>query len=204
MVGSTEKLINQIMELKFTSKSLQRQAKKCEKEEKSQKLKIKKAMEKGNIDGARICAENAIRKRNEQMNYLRLSSRLDAVVARLDTQAKMQTVSKSMGSIVNSLNSSLSTGNLQKLSETMDQFEKQFVNMEVQAEFMESSMAGSTSLSTPESDVNSLMQQVADDYGLEVSVGLPQPAAHPVPTKTDEAIDENDLSRRLAELKARS
>ena len=111
MVGSTEKLINQIMELKFTSKSLQRQAKKCEKEEKSQKLKIKKAMEKGNIDGARICAENAIRKRNEQMNYLRLSSRLDAVVARLDTQAKMQTVSKSMGSIVNSLNSSLSTGN---------------------------------------------------------------------------------------------
>ncbi|CAO2813175.1 unnamed protein product [Amaranthus hypochondriacus] len=204
MVGSTEKLINQIMELKFTSKSLQRQAKKCEKEEKSQKLKIKKAMEKGNIDGARICAENAIRKRNEQMNYLRLSSRLDAVVARLDTQAKMQTVSKSMGSIVNSLNSSLSTGNLQKLSETMDQFEKQFVNMEVQAEFMESSMAGSTSLSTPESDVNSLMQQVADDYGLEVSVGLPQPAAHPVPTKTDEVIDENDLSRRLAELKARS
>lgn len=195
--------MNQIMDLKFTSKSLQRQAKECEKEEKTQKLKIKKAMEKGNIDGARICAENLIRKRNEQMNYLRLSSRLDAVVARLDTQAKMQTVSKSMGSIVKSLNSSLTTGNLQKMSETMDQFEKQFVNMEVQAEFMESSMAGSTSLSTPESDVNSLMQQVADDYGLEVSVGLPQPAAHPFPTKMDETVDENDLSRRLAELKAR-
>ncbi|XP_021749777.1 ESCRT-related protein CHMP1B-like [Chenopodium quinoa] len=203
MGGSTEKLMNQIMDLKFTSKSLLRQAKKCEKEEEAQKLKIKKAMEKGNTDGARICAENAIRKRNEQMNYLRLSSRLDAVVARLDTQAKMQTVSKSMGSIVKSLNSSLTTGNLQKMSETMDQFEKQFVNMEVQAEFMESSMAGSTSLSTPETDVNSLMQQVADDYGLEVSVGLPQPAAHPVPTKTDETVDENDLSRRLAELKAR-
>ncbi|KAL2937360.1 ESCRT-related protein CHMP1A [Bienertia sinuspersici] len=203
MGGSTEKLMNQIMELKFTSKSLLRQAKKCEKDEKSEKLKIKKAMEKGNMDGARICAENAIRKRNEQMNYLRLSSRLDAVVARLDTQAKMQTVSKSMGSIVNSLNSSLTTGNLQKMSETMDNFEKQFVNMEVQAEFMESSMAGSTSLSTPESDVNSLMHQVADDYGLEVSVGLPQPSAHPVPTKTEEPVDENDLSRRLAELKAR-
>ncbi|XP_030945699.1 ESCRT-related protein CHMP1A-like [Quercus lobata] len=77
------------MELKFTSKSLQRQAKKCEKEEKSEKLKIKKAMEKGNIDGARIYAKNAIRKRTAQMNYLRLASRLDAVVARLDTQAKI-------------------------------------------------------------------------------------------------------------------
>ncbi|RVW51962.1 ESCRT-related protein CHMP1B [Vitis vinifera] len=68
------------------------------------------------------------------------------------------------------------------MSETMDQFEKQFVNME--------------------GEVNSLMQQVADDYGLEVSVGLPQPAAHAVPAKA-EKVDEDDLSRRLAELKAR-
>jgi charged multivesicular body protein 1 len=202
-MGNTEKLLNQIMELKMTSKSLQRQSKKCEKEEKSEKLKVKKAIEKGNMDGARIYAENAIRKRSEQMNYLRLASRLDAVVARLDTQAKMSTISKSMSSIVKSLESTLNTGNLQKMSETMDQFEKQFVNMEVQAEFMESSMAGSTSLSTPEGDVNSLMQQVADDYGLEVSVGLPQAAAHAVSVKTAEKVDEDDLTKRLAELKAR-
>lgn len=204
-MGNTEKLMNQIMELKFTSKSLARQARKCEKEEKAEKLKVKKAIEKGNMDGARIYAENAIRKRTEQMNYLRLSSRLDAVVARLDTQAKMTTINKSMGNIVKSLESTLATGNLQKMSETMDQFEKQFVNMEVQAEFMESAMAGSTSLSTPEGEVNSLMQQVADDYGLEVSVGLPQAAGHAVPLKDKDAekVDEDDLTRRLAELKAR-
>ncbi|XP_047314730.1 ESCRT-related protein CHMP1A-like [Impatiens glandulifera] len=202
-MGNTDKLMNQIMELKFTSKSLQRQAKKCEKEEKTEKLKVKKAIEKGNMDGARIYAENSIRKRSEQLNYLRLSSRLDAVVSRLDTQAKMMTISKSMGSIVKSLESSLTTGNLQKMSETMDKFERQFVNMEVQAEFMESSMAGSTSLSTPEGEVNALMQQVADDYGLEVSVGLPQPAAHAVPSRTQEKVEEDGLSKRLAELKAR-
>lgn len=115
----------------------------------------------------------------------------------------MSTISKSMSSIVKSLESTLNTGNLQKMSETMDQFEKQFVNMEVQAEFMESSMAGSTSLSTPEGDVNNLMQQVADDYGLEVSVGLPQAAAHAVSVKTAEKVDEDDLTKRLAELKAR-
>lgn len=118
-------------------------------------------------------------------------------------QAKMTTISKSMSSIVKSLESSLNTGNLQKMSETMDSFERQFVNMEVQAEFMESSMAGSTSLSTPEDQVSSLMQQVADDYGLEVSVGLPQAAGHAIPSKEEEKVNEDDLSRRLAELKAR-
>ncbi|KAH0938422.1 hypothetical protein HID58_005883 [Brassica napus] len=129
-MGNTDKLMNQIFDLKFTSKSLQRQSRKCEKEEKAEKLKVKKAIEKGNMDGARIYAENAIRKRSEQMNYLRLASRLDAVVARLDTQAKMATITKSMTNIVKSLESSLATGNLQKMSETMDSFEKQFVNME--------------------------------------------------------------------------
>lgn len=48
------------------------------------------AIEKGNIDGAKIYAQNSIRKKTETLNYLRLASRLDAVVSRLDTQAKMQ------------------------------------------------------------------------------------------------------------------
>ncbi|CAA7410040.1 unnamed protein product [Spirodela intermedia] len=204
-MANAERLMNRIVDLKFASKSLQCQARRCEKEEKSEKVKLKKAMEIGNMDGARICAENAIRKRSEQMSYLRLASRLDAVVARLDTQGKMQSVGKSMASIVKVLDSSLATGNLQKISETMDKFERQFVDMEVQAGFMESSMAGSTSLSTPEGEVTNLMHQVADNCGLEVAIGLPQTAVHAVPSLVEEKaeVDEDDLSRRLAELKAR-
>ena len=63
-------------------------------EEKAEKLKIKKAIEKGNMEGAKIYGQNAIRKKTEQLNYMKLASRLDAVVSRLDTQAKMQMVGK--------------------------------------------------------------------------------------------------------------
>lgn len=45
----------------------------------TQKLKIKKAMEKGDAETARIYAQNAIRIKNTGNNYLRLASRLDAV-----------------------------------------------------------------------------------------------------------------------------
>ncbi|KAK8694151.1 hypothetical protein V6N13_071708 [Hibiscus sabdariffa] len=48
-MGNTEKLLNQIMELKSMSKSLQRQVKKCEKKEKIEKLKVKKTMEKEDL-----------------------------------------------------------------------------------------------------------------------------------------------------------
>ena len=80
--------MNHIMDLKITSKSLQRQARKCEKEEKFEKLKVKKAIEKGSIDGAQIYADKSIRKHNEQLNYICLASCLDVVVSRIDTQEK--------------------------------------------------------------------------------------------------------------------
>lgn len=52
-----DKLLDQIFNLKFTSKQLVKQSHKSEKEEKSEKLKVKKAIEKGNIDGAKIYAQ---------------------------------------------------------------------------------------------------------------------------------------------------
>ena len=70
-----EKLLDQIFNLKFTAKQLDRAAKKCEKDEKSEKMKVKAALAKGNNDGGRIHAQNAIRKKNEQLNYLKLASR---------------------------------------------------------------------------------------------------------------------------------
>ncbi|ERN17883.1 hypothetical protein AMTRI_Chr10g2120 [Amborella trichopoda] len=212
--GSQEKLMDQIFQLKLTSKSLVRQAKKCELDEKAEKVKIKKAIEKGNTDGARIHAQTVIRKRTEQLNYLRFASRLDAIASRLSSQNQLQGLQKPMAAIVKSLQGALSVGNMQKISLTMDMFEKVFTNMEVQASFVESSMAGTSSLSTPEGEVGSLMQQVAEDYGLEVAVGLPQVIGKcSVPLKGgservtekvgSERVTEEELSKRLENLKAR-
>lgn len=66
-------------------KELERNSKKCEKEEKLEKEKAKKAIQKGNMEGARIHAENAIRQKNQALNYLRMSARVDAVSSRVQT-----------------------------------------------------------------------------------------------------------------------
>lgn len=111
-----EKLLEQVFNLKFMAKQLNRSAIKCEKDEKSERLKVKKAIEKGNVEGAKIYAQNAIRKKHEQLNYLKLASRLDAVVSRLDTQAKMQMVTKNMMAITKNLEKALASNNLEKVS----------------------------------------------------------------------------------------
>lgn len=74
-----------LFNLKFAVKELERNSKKCEKEEKMEKEKAKKAIQKGNMEGARIHAENAIRQKNQALNYLRMSARVDAVSSRVQT-----------------------------------------------------------------------------------------------------------------------
>ena len=197
--GRGEKqLMEQIFSLRFTSKQLNRASRKCEATEKAEKNKVKRAIEKGNIEGAKVYAQNAIRKKSEALNYLQLASRLDGVVSRLDTQAKMNTVNRSMAGVVKSLEKALGANNLEMVSRTMDQFERQFESLDVQSECVEQAMASQQALSTPAGEVNELMQQVADEHGLELGMDLPT-AERIVPEKEE----ESSLNDRLAQLKAR-
>jgi division protein CdvB (Snf7/Vps24/ESCRT-III family) len=52
------------------------------------------ALKKGNKEVAQVHAENAIRKKNESLNYLRMSARIDAVAARVQTAATQKRVSR--------------------------------------------------------------------------------------------------------------
>ena len=91
-------------------KQLERASKKCEKEEKSYKAKLKKAnrallwistcnrspsqaIEQKNLDVGKVYAENAIRKHNEGVNYLRMAARVDAVSSRIQSAIMMKDVS---------------------------------------------------------------------------------------------------------------
>merc|ERR1719331_757325 len=153
----------------MTSKQLGRLSVKCEKDEKTEKNKIKKALEKDNHDGARIHAQNAIRQKTQAQNYLRLSSRVDAVSSRLESAIKMQQVTKSMGSVVKGMDRVLGSMNVEQISKVMDSFEQSFEDMDVRSEYVESAMNSSTTGVMPEEQVDSLMQMVADEHGLKMS-----------------------------------
>ena len=84
----------QLFQLKFTSKQMARLSKKTEKDEAAAKLKVKKSIEKGDTESARIHAQNAIRAKTNAQNYLRLSSRIDAVASRLESAIKTRTLNE--------------------------------------------------------------------------------------------------------------
>uniref|UniRef100_A0A4W6FJR1 Charged multivesicular body protein 1B n=1 Tax=Lates calcarifer TaxID=8187 RepID=A0A4W6FJR1_LATCA len=156
-MSNTKHLFN----LKFAAKDLQRNSKKCDKEEKVEKAKVKKAIQKGNMEVARIHAENAIRQKNQSVNFLRMSARISAL---------------------------------------MDKFEHQFETLDVQTAQMEDTMSSTTTLTTPQNQVESLLHEMADEAGLDLNMELPQGQTGSVGTSVASA-EQDELSQRLAKLR---
>jgi division protein CdvB (Snf7/Vps24/ESCRT-III family) len=92
--SASDKMLDMLYEFKFMAKNLRKEATKAENAEKQFILKVKDAIEKNMPETARIHAADAIRKKNEARRYLTLSSKLDAVHARLQSAYQTQRVRK--------------------------------------------------------------------------------------------------------------
>ncbi|XP_058501002.1 charged multivesicular body protein 1a [Solea solea] len=193
-----------LFQMKFSAKQLERLAKKAEKESEKEQAKVKKALQQKNVDCARVYAENAIRKKNEGLNCLRMASRLDAVASKVQTAVTMKGVTKSMGQVTKALDKALNSMDLQKVSAVMDKFESQVQNLDVHTSVMEDSMSSAMTLTTPQEQVDDLIQQIAEQNGLEVMdqlSQLPAGASSLGPESSRNQEKEDQLSRRLAALR---
>lgn len=191
-----------LFNLKFAVKELERNSKRCEKEEKQEKAKTKQAIQKGNLEVARIHAENAIRQKNQAINYLRMSARVDAVASRVQSALTTRKVTNSMAGVVKAMDAAMKSMNLEKISTLMDKFEQQFEDLDVHSNVMENAMSQTTTTTVPQGEVDGLMQQVADEAGLELNMELPQGVqASSIGTDTRVSQEQDELSQRLARLR---
>jgi len=157
-------------------------------------------MEKGNMDGARIYAENAIRLHNQSLNYLKLSSRIDAVAARVNTAVQMGKLTNDMSKIVGNMDAVMKTMNVEKISSVMDNFEQQFENLDLNSKYMEQAIDSTTAQTMPENQVESLMTQIADENGLEFQSQIDSVGIGKGKLKQENHDEENDLEARLKKL----
>jgi len=172
------------------------------------------------MEGARIYAQNAIRQKNQAMNYLRMASRVDAVASRVESAVKMNLVTKQMAGVVKGMDASLQSMDVEKIAKVMDGFEKSFEDVDVRSEYIEQSINSSTAAGMPEEQVESLLQQVADEHGLEfqtkMNAAVPftelatqqqqQAAAQPQMAQVGSLgeAEEDQLAERLRKLREQS
>ncbi|EPY24009.1 charged multivesicular body protein 1 [Strigomonas culicis] len=193
-----------LFNMKFAAKQMTKSATKAEKESDKAKLQVKQALEKGNPEAARIYAENSIRKRNESLNYLRLSSRIDAAASRVNTAVQMKDVTKAMKSTVKGLDNILTSMDPYKIAKVMDEFESQMGTLDVNLGTMEAAFQSTSASTVPVGQVDSLMEQLAAENNINISnqlsngqmgsrIGQPQQANQ---------VTEDDITERLKALQA--
>ncbi|KAL0489823.1 vacuolar protein-sorting protein VPS46 [Acrasis kona] len=157
-----------INDLQLTSNSYRIQSLKSQREAEESKLMVKKCMEKGDLDRARIYAEKAVRKRNESNNYLKLSNKLEATTSNVQQLTNAQQLQQKMNGIVGDLGHVMKTINIDEISNTMNSFEDFDSNLGVSTDYMEKSMS-SIDYSIPDDEVGDLVAQIADDNNLQLS-----------------------------------
>uniref|UniRef100_A0A2I3GZ47 Charged multivesicular body protein 1A n=1 Tax=Nomascus leucogenys TaxID=61853 RepID=A0A2I3GZ47_NOMLE len=179
-----------LFQLKFTAKQLEKLAKKAEKDSKAEQAKVKKALLQKNVECARVYAENAIRKKNEGVNWLRMASRVDAVASKVQTAVTMK------GVMAQSRLTASSSSRVHAI------LLPQPLRVAGTTGVMEDSMSSATTLTTPQEQVDSLIMQIAEENGLEVLDQLSQlPEGASAVGESSVRSQEDQLSRRLAALR---
>ena len=138
---------------------------------------------------------------------LKLSSRVDSVASRVQTAVTMKSVSNSMKNVVNGMDKAMNTMNLDLISNVMDKFESQFNDLDLQTQYVQGTIQNSSqpNSSSPE-QVDQLLQQVADENGLEISQRITDQSVENVPklesqTNNNLNKDEDALVKRLKALR---
>ena len=93
----------------------------------------------------------------------------------------------------------LTTGASQ-ISAVMDKFETQFEDLDVATGYYENATSSATATGTPQDQVDSLVNQVADEAGVELNQEMA--AATPASKIGEQEQREEELGERLRKLRA--
>lgn len=194
---TTAHLIN----LRMTIKSLERQAKKCEKDAAAARIKVKNAYKANNLDVARVHAETSIQHTNQSRYYQMLSARLTPMV----DQLKNELFGCGGGGDGDGNGDGVNGFNLNEMQEIV-----QNINRIEQQNKENANKLPTTQIELSPNDVDSLMQQLNDEMALEIAQRMPttidvssqQAQPEPMPASTVHKY-QTELEQRLANLRRR-
>ncbi|EDO06951.1 uncharacterized protein BBOV_IV005900 [Babesia bovis T2Bo] len=139
----------------------------CEREEVNEKEKVKRSLEKGNMEAARIHAGNAIRKHNEALRYLQYHSKLEILRSQVESAERTNALNEQLKEALPRLSKMTkykSNGN----TNLMQELEKIFDDLDVSEAYGDMTMNSVNAHLAPQNEVDNLISKVADEYALDI------------------------------------
>jgi charged multivesicular body protein 1 len=104
-----------------------------------------------------------------------------------------------MEKVVHTLCKAIEGEKLVEMTKVMDDFERQMENASVQSACMDAALSSTTAITTPPDQVDGLLQQVADEHGLAISLSMPT-----ITSSSPQVLNrqkQEELTERLAKLR---
>lgn len=175
-----EKMMKAVIDMKMSQKNLTRQAKKMEQAAAKAKKKLRKALEKRDVETAKIHAESAVRSQSTARSFHQMAGRVDAVCGRMKEAMATQQLTANMSKVVNGMSSALATMTPENMATNLQNFEDLSDTLEVNADFMNMMIDKQTGPGQT-NEVGGLLEEMAAELnienleGLETTAGLPNP-----------------------------
>ena len=167
-MSASDKMFDYIFEFKSSAKQMEREGKRSEANSKKLINNVKKCIEKGDYEGAKLAASDAIREKNSGKRYKILSSKINTVVSRLKAAYQNQKMTENMTSLTQKLMDATKGMDIVTMTETMSNFEKMFDNLDVNSNMMDQVMDNVNAGTVNENEVDTLIQQIAQQNNMKL------------------------------------
>lgn len=189
---------DQIINLKLVSKRLARSQKKLENKEKQTERKIRGAMQKGDMQSARMYANDVVRSRKWARGYQSLTSKIDGLIFKLERTDAVQTLASEMKGVAKSLQAASGALDIAGMDDIVADMNESLENIEISSEMMEDSVDDLFSGDIEEGEVDNLLAEYGADIGISASAGLPTAVAGQTAKSTNSI---SDLQKEIEELR---
>lgn len=192
-------------ELNKTNRGLQRDQRQIERQEKALEMEIKKMAKQGNKQAATQLAKQLITLRKQKTRNMVVSSKVTGIGNQMTAMQANVKMGESMGAATKVMGAMNKQMDPQKLAQTMQQFEKENMKMNMSEELMNDTLDDLLGGSDDEEEQDAIVNQVLDEIGIEITGKLAEAPIHDksLPTKAKGLSDEDkEIEDMLAKLKA--
>ena len=201
-VDMTDMLIN----MKMKSKMFERESNKAEKEKKKQLEKAKAALKKGNEEGAKLFCDLAQQKHSEQMQYLKMSARLEVLAGQIKSKTNSMEMMNQLNQFTPFLQQASAEMPLELMFKNMESFSKAYDDLAVKGHIMDENMNKVMGEKGTVQNVDNMMAQLKAEVAYEMTGNVTmqdqaaQQQTHDMQPSQQQSNSNNDFYAQLKNL----
>ena len=162
-----------LMNMKLKSKQFARESTKSEKEREKNIVKAKDQLKKGNEEGAKLFLELATQKKNEALQYMRMSARLDHLAANIKSKSNSVQMVQELDRFTPLLQMQAENMPIEQMYQNLNQFSQAYDNLVVKGQILDNTMENTLAEKGSTASVDQMMKELQCEIQMEMGIAAP-------------------------------